>query len=81
MKPAIARGVIALAVFFACGDGGSASGDAEPGVFPNAESVQPLRVGAQVPAVSVRTVTGESVDLAALVRDRGALLVFYRGGW
>ena len=24
---------------------------------------------------------GELVDLAALVRDRGALLVFYRGGW
>jgi len=34
-----------------------------------------------VPPVSVLTVSGDSVDLAELVRDRGALLVFYRGGW
>lgn len=50
-------------------------------VHPSPESVEPLPPGASVPPVSVRTVTGDAVELAGLVRDRGALLVFYRGGW
>jgi len=50
-------------------------------VYPDAASVEPLAPGARVPSVTVRTVAGEPVDLAAAVRDRGALLVFYRGGW
>ena len=50
-------------------------------VYPNAESVRPLAVGQTVPSAEVRTIDGESVDLATLVADRGALLVFYRGGW
>ncbi len=45
------------------------------------EEVQPLAVGTAVPSVGVRTVGGDAVDLAELVRDAGALLVFYRGGW
>lgn len=47
----------------------------------NAGSVVPLAPGAKVPSVSVQTVQGDPVDLAALVREQGALLVFYRGGW
>lgn len=50
-------------------------------VHPSPDAVAPLQPGARVPAVSVQTVTGESVDLAGLVSERGALLVFYRGGW
>jgi hypothetical protein len=50
-------------------------------VFPNAEAVRPLPVGASVPPAEIRTIDGETVDLAQLIRDRGALLVFYRGGW
>jgi len=50
-------------------------------VHPDAASVEPLAAGARVPSVTVRTVAGEPVDLAAVVRDHGALLVFYRGGW
>ena len=50
-------------------------------VFPSAEAVEPLGVGSAVPEAKVRTVAGEAVDLAARLRDRGALLVFYRGGW
>ncbi|MGI9592458.1 MAG: hypothetical protein ACR2P8_13890 [Myxococcota bacterium] len=46
-----------------------------------AEDVQPLAVGAAIPAMPVTSVRGEPVDLAARVRERGALLVFYRGGW
>ena len=50
-------------------------------VFPSSKDVEPLASGAQVPSASVETVLGVSVDLAELVRDQGALLVFYRGGW
>jgi len=57
------------------------SAAAEPDAYPSAEAVKPLAVGASVPHVEVRSVAGEGVDLAQLVRERGALLVFYRGGW
>ena len=50
-------------------------------VHPAPEAVVPLAAGQVVPSASVRTVTGQAVDLADLVRDEGALLVFYRGGW
>jgi hypothetical protein len=50
-------------------------------VYGAAEEVQPLATGARVPAAVVMTVKGEPVDLTQVVRDRGALLVFYRGGW
>ena len=59
----------------------TAAGAEAPKVYDSAENVQPLPVGASVPTVAVRTVQGESLDLAARVADRGALLVFYRGGW
>jgi hypothetical protein len=54
---------------------------AENVVYPDAESVQPLQPGASVPSAVVRTVEGKPVDLAELVREQGATLVFYRGGW
>jgi len=50
-------------------------------VYPSAEAAQPLQPGASVPSVSVRAVDGSAADLAKLVSDTGALLVFYRGGW
>jgi hypothetical protein len=50
-------------------------------VYACAEDVQPLAVGERVPSARVVTVGGEPVDLADVVRDHGALLVFYRGGW
>jgi hypothetical protein len=65
-----------LALAIACGDAAP-----DTSVHPDAESVVPLAPGARVPDVDVRSVAGEPVSLAALVRDRGALLVFYRGGW
>jgi len=50
-------------------------------VHPAPEAVEPLASGDRVPSAIVQTLTGESVDLAELVREHGALLVFYRGGW
>ena len=61
-----------------CTTGTAAAAD---GVYPNAEAVVPLGSGARVPSAVVQSVTGEPVDLADLVRESGALLVFYRGGW
>jgi hypothetical protein len=61
--------------------GAAESRATEPRAYPSAEAVKPLAVGAAVPSVSVQTVEGERVDLATLVAERGALLVFYRGGW
>jgi len=57
------------------------SGQAADRVYPRPEAVEPLAVGAQVPSVRVATVRGERVDLREAMGDRGALLVFYRGGW
>ena len=54
---------------------------AEGRVYDDAASVEPLPPGSRVPAVRVRSVDSEPVELSRLVRDRGALLVFYRGGW
>ena len=50
-------------------------------VYPNAEAVEPLAPGSSVPSVTVSTVGKARVDLSEVVRDQGALLVFYRGGW
>jgi hypothetical protein len=54
---------------------------AENLVYPSAEAAKPLQLGAKVPSVSVHAVDGSTVDLSKLVRQSGALLVFYRGGW
>lgn len=60
--------------------GAPALGAANP-VYPNPESVEPLAVGAQVPSARVRSIDGDEADLAELVKEQGALFVFYRGGW
>lgn len=50
-------------------------------VYPSPDAVQPLAVGGTIPSAVVHGVGGESVDLREQMRDAGALLVFYRGGW
>ncbi len=50
-------------------------------VYPNAEAAEPLKPGSPAPSVALQSLDGESVDLLKLLRDQGALLVFYRGGW
>ena len=60
---------------------GSAVGAAADRVYPNAESVSPLKLGSRVPSVTVESLDREFIDLAKLLRNQGALLVFYRGGW
>ena len=50
-------------------------------VYGAPDAVQPLAPGSRVPSVQVVTVQGEAIDLAKQLREQGALLVFYRGGW
>jgi hypothetical protein len=50
-------------------------------VYASAQQVEPLAVGDSVPPVQLTTVKGETVELAELLHECGALLVFYRGGW
>lgn len=56
-----------------------AAGPAE--VAPSAEEIRPILVGTPVPEVSVQTIDGGDLDLAAAVRSKRTLLIFYRGGW
>ena len=60
-----------------------AAGAAEAGsrVYEAPEAVEPLAPGIRIPSVQVAAIGGGQIDLAEVVRDRGALLVFYRGGW
>jgi len=60
-----------------------ATGAARAGdrVYPTPNAVEPLAPGTRVPSARVETVRGDPVDLAEVVRNHGALLVFYRGGW
>ena len=73
--PSRAAAAALLALLLASGAG------AADRVYPNPEGVEPLATGTRVPSVRVETVGAKPVDLAELVRDRGALLVYYRGGW
>jgi len=60
---------------------GASAAAAADRVYPTAEDVEPLAPESSVPSVKVSTVGGTRVDLSEVVRDQGALLVFYRGGW
>jgi hypothetical protein len=81
----LGRGVIlALAVSIAFATllfGTSVQAESAQRIYPNAESTQPRAVGTKVPSAALLNLDGDPVDLAKLVSESGALLVFYRGGW
>lgn len=45
------------------------------------KQINPIEVGAQMPDATVKTPTGEAVQLRALTDGKPTVLVFYRGGW
>jgi peroxiredoxin len=45
------------------------------------QDVCPLLPGTPVPDVTVQAIDGSQVNLADLVRESPAIIVFYRGGW
>jgi len=50
-------------------------------VASSPERVHPSFVGTKIPEVSVRTADGTPFDLAAAIKTKPTVLVFYRGGW
>ena len=46
-----------------------------------AVAARPLAVGASIPAVTLATVDGGNLSLPAAVREKPAILIFYRGSW
>lgn len=54
---------------------------AERAVATSAETVEPLAVGEQAPAVTLRDLDGRDVALARLWGEKPVVLIFYRGGW
>jgi len=45
------------------------------------EDVKPLKVGESVPAVTLKAISGETVSLIKLLKEKPTVLIFYRGGW
>ena len=50
-------------------------------VYPSAETVQPLLIGAEIPDVILTRSDGLTCKLAELVKSKSSIIVFYRGGW
>lgn len=58
------------------------AGAEEPGTVPGSpQDVEPIEVGATIPAVTLRDPDGNSVPLRTLVAEQPTVLIFYRGGW
>lgn len=75
-------GTLALIALLLAGDWRAVSPAQAAGrVYASPAEVEPLAPGEKVPEVRVESVGGEPIDLADRVREQGALLVFYRGGW
>ena len=52
---------------------------AEPAA--SAEAVQPLEVGAALPAVTLQLADGSDFDLKSVADQGPAIVILYRGGW
>lgn len=47
----------------------------------SALEIDPILTGTKIPDASVKNVTGESVRLHDLIKEKPTVLIFYRGGW
>lgn len=50
-------------------------------VASSAIEICPIKIGETVPAVILRNIDGESVNLQEIVNEKPTVLIFYRGGW
>ena len=48
---------------------------------PSPRDVSPLLIGETIPRATLKTSTGDTVELRALTRGVPTLLIFYRGKW
>ncbi|RMH69201.1 MAG: AhpC/TSA family protein [Gemmatimonadetes bacterium] len=47
----------------------------------SAEDICPIKMGAELPQITLTTIEGESFDLKAAVSKQPTILIYYRGGW
>lgn len=52
-----------------------------PSLAPAANQVRPLLIGSLVPQAELLDADGAAFDLAAALKERPTILVFYRGHW
>ncbi|GMW02980.1 MAG: peroxiredoxin [Candidatus Hydrogenedentota bacterium] len=69
--------LLALAAFQAVAADETTAGK----VAATAEEAKPLGVGATIPDVAVKTVDGATAKLRDMVKEKPAVIVFFRGGW
>jgi hypothetical protein len=50
-------------------------------VYPSAEKVYPLLIGAEIPGVGLTRSDGAPCELAELIKTKPSIIIFYRGGW
>lgn len=50
-------------------------------IATSADEICPLKVGANIPSVTVRTSDGAAIDLRQAATQKPTVLIFYRGGW
>ena len=68
---------LAATISFSASSPGLAGGDV-PG---NPHGVQPLLIGAEVPALKLKAADGSDVDLAVAAAKTPTMVIFYRRGW
>lgn len=51
------------------------------GLPESAKDVCPVKVGSQIPSITVAGLDGKPLDLSAKLQRKSSVLVFYRGGW
>ncbi len=77
-----ATGIVLLAAAALAARASAAAANAGPTALPAAaEDVRPLQAGATVPDLALLTAAGQPFALRAALRERPAVLIFYRGGW
>jgi peroxiredoxin len=70
------------ALAFVAAIGGTALGFASRQmVATSAAEAKPLTVGATAPDVTIQNLKGKNLRLAAILRNKPTILIFYRGGW
>ncbi|MEO8167537.1 MAG: peroxiredoxin-like family protein [bacterium] len=57
------------------------SEDSDGNIAPSADAVCPIKVGMEVPALTLAGVDGKPFDVGTAIRQKPTVLVFYRGGW
>lgn len=50
-------------------------------IAKNAESVCPIKIGANIPDAIIRTLEGKEVNIKDITNGQKSIIVFYRGGW